>query len=222
MGNWDIFVDEQKNGGKIRCIGALFVEKGVTAQIEETLLKERDRVANRTKAKVGSVHWAELGDIEAQVATAWLEAYARAPLCFFVRVDAVAPDMKIHLFERLKEHLDRSDRVPGGFASANATVHLDRDRADDAATRRALRRDLGFRDAYGWDDKGSPLNQLVDLLMGIAEAEHTGHLDTSDSKAAARKKQVLEGARASFQSAANEGKRNRLILLGDAELELFV
>lgn len=211
--NYDLFIDEVKDGGKLQELGALVINTDVVEGLYYQLQKAINK-REGSEGKIGEIHWSNLTEIEAKVAKDWLNHFLNGPMMFFVFLQAKQMETKLKACERLIENLENDSKVPGGMVRSQTTIHLDIDRSDPNDILRNLRKTFGLLRAFKWDSKGSLLLQLSDLLLGIAKADSDGSLDElskNDSVAKERKKSLLYHARSMAQDKYAKGNFNALI-----------
>jgi len=204
--NWDIFADEQKaRDGSAAAIGLLCIERGVVCQLAQELIQRKTDIENRLSIrKLASPHWVEMKRHMDDVAIEWFDEFFTGPLSFFVYVPAPATVSRLDLVKAAIERLEADPRVPHGLHRSATTIHLDYDHQDARELDIELVRGFGVLRAFHWDDRGSPLLQLTDLLLGMSERLHTGRtLPPSDAEA--RRQRAISSARASFDK---HGKKN--------------
>ena len=196
--NWDIFVDEQKAAdGEASGIGLLVVEAGVVCQLDGHLLERKNQLEG-SGGKIGSVHWSNLKNREADLACRWLDWFFHAPLVFFVFVpvgEDVGSQSRLELVKRTVEQLEGDHQVPAGGLQRGLTVlHLDYDQRDAKSLHQQLVWEFGVLRAYHLSDRDSALLQMSDLLLGISERGYSGR-QFGESGGEARKRRVFEHAR---------------------------
>src|SRR5437879_4911225 len=125
--DWDLFIDEVKDAGRLRAIGALVLESGIAEGLYFQL--RRQIVKREGRGRVGEVHWSALGKIEAAVAKEWISHFLGGPMMFFVLLRVKPRDTRPKAIQRLVKQLE-DKRVPGGLKRSSTTVHLDLDDAD--------------------------------------------------------------------------------------------
>lgn len=212
--HWDLFIDDVKDGGTLKALGALVLHSGIAEGLYFQLCRQ---IAKREgRGRVGEIHWSALGKIEAAVAKEWISHFLRGPMMFFVLLRVKSRETKLQAIQRIVQQLEDDERVPGGLNRSSTTVHLDLDDADPPDVLRSLRRKVGLLRAFKWDSRGSLLLQLSDVLLGIASADSdgslTGPLDKL-SEAARRKREILEHARTEARARASHGKFNAVLEL---------
>lgn len=195
---WDIFVDEHKAAdGRASGIGLLVVEAGVVDLLSHVFLTEKNQLEG-SGGKIGSVHWSNLKDREANLACRWLDRFFNAPLVFFVYIpvgEDVGSQPRLELVKKAITQLEADSRVPaGGLHRSRSVLHLDYDNMDARKLYLQLVREFGLLRAYHWSDRDSVLLQLSDLLLGISEREHSRR-GFAESRREATKNKVLEYAR---------------------------
>jgi hypothetical protein len=215
--DWDIFVDEHKDGGRVVAIGALCLEAGVTPNLQDTLVKEKSRVENRLGHGIGEIHWKRLDGGKSDIAVRWMNAFLSGPMMFYVRFDAFRRGSSVvNLTKALVERLERSLAVPGGLERDKTTVHVDYDTANTGHLLASLRRDFGVLRAFKWHSHGSELIQLSDVLLGITLAESNGALPSNHcpvSRAEKHRLKVMEYVRVFAKKRAARGKRNHMLVM---------
>jgi hypothetical protein len=223
--NIDCFVDEVKDGGKIIALGVLLMEVGVLEGMAHSLHEPIARLEG-AGTKVGELHWAQLGKVDAMVAEEWLRNFFRAPLTFFVLVTKVGNESKAAMLKRLITVLEADARIRGGFSRTTTTIHFDTDESDPRSLLRDLRRDFGLLRAFKWDSKGSLLLQLSDLLLGIARqvmVEGTHGAQAGDVSERTRiRRDVISKARSIAQESADRGKVNGILVLDNSTIRFLL
>ena len=130
VANWDLYVDEVKDGGTIRHLGVLLLETGAREILHHLLLKEKNFLSG--KGRLGEVHWSNLKKRETELAERWLARFLGGPMMFFVRVDPPSTSgatSKVELVKDLVTHMEASPHIRGGpckgrvKASASAPWH---------------------------------------------------------------------------------------------------
>jgi hypothetical protein len=168
--DFDFFVDERKDGGTLVSLGILCFEKGVAELFGPTLSSARNRESG--SGDIGRVHWSDLNDGKVRLGKRWISEFFGAPLTFFLRVDATRTlTTKKNLLIATADALETYFRTPFGFDRRTITVHLDQDTSDPRSLLRDLRKDGGYLRAFAWGNRGSDMNQLADLFLGITHAE---------------------------------------------------
>jgi hypothetical protein len=224
--DWDLFIDETKEGGKLKCLGVLALHAGVAEGIFAQLAKAKNALVSRGN-KVGEIHWKDLGEVEAEVAQEWLSLFLGGPMMFFVVALCMPAETKETAVTRVLQALENDSRVPYGLARDRTTIHVDADSSDPPDMLRQLRSRFRLLRAFSWESKGSLLLQLCDLLLGIALADSSGSLNSLSPDASSRQKlkhRLLQYARCNAQARARRGKRNGVVLLqpgGGAEFLLL-
>ena len=217
--DWDLFIDETKEGGNLKCLGVLAFHAGVTEGIFSHLAEARNSIVSRGR-KVGEIHWKDLGDAEAEVAEKWLLYFLGGPMMFFAAAFCKPKETKQAALTRVLQTLENDNRVPHGLARARTTIHVDADPSDPRDMLRQLRSRFGLLRAFSWESKGSLLLQLCDLLLGIALADSSGSLNNLSQGVSPRQKlkhRLLQHARSNTQVRAKRGKRNGVVLLRPGE-----
>lgn len=195
--NWDIFGDEQKAAnGRPSAIGLLCVERGVVCQLAQHLLVAKSKLQG-TGRDVGSPHWRELKERQDELLVRWLDIYFEAPCVFFVYVPSTSATSRLDLVAGAIERLEGDSRVLHGLDRKHTTLHLDYDNQDARELDMRLVRRFGLLRAFHWNDRGSPLLQLTDVLLGIAERDYTGR-GFAKSACEDRRRRVVEHARQVF------------------------
>ncbi len=195
---WDIFGDEQKAAdGEATGIGLLVVEAGVVGQLAQALLDEKNQLEG-SGGRIGSVHWSDLRDREADLACRWLNRFFQGPLLFFVYIpvdEEIGSQPRLQLVKQAIEQLEADPRVPGGgLDRERTTIHLDYDNKDARELHLQLVRGFGLLRAFHWSDRDSVLLQLSDLLLGISERDRSGTA-FGESRREANKKKAFDCAR---------------------------
>ncbi len=203
---WDIFADEQKAAdGGASGIALLVVEAGVVGLLIHALLTEKNQLEG-SGDRIGSVHWSNLKDREADLACRWLDRFFKTPLVFFVYIpvgEDVGSQPRLELVKQAITQLEADSHVPaGGLHRSRTVLHLDYDNTDARKLYQELVRNFGLLRAYHWSDRDSVLLQLSDLLLGISERERSGR-GFGESRREATKHKVLECARARAGLARN-------------------
>ena len=209
--SWDIFGDEQKAAdGGASGIGLLVVRASVVGQFTQALLDEKNQLEG-SGGRIGSVHWSNLGDREADLACRWLNRFFQGPLLFFVYIpvgEDVGSQPRLKLVKQAIEQLEADPCVPaGGLDRGRTTLHLDYDNRDARELHLQLVRGFGLQRAFHWSDHDSVLLQLSDLLLGISERERSGRV-CAESRREARKNKVFECAREKADYYSARGKDN--------------
>ena len=204
--HWDIFVDEQKAAdGEASGIGLLVVGAGVVVPFINALLAEKNQLEG-SGGRIGSVHWTDLKDLEADLACRWLDRFFNAPLVFFLYVpvgEDVGSQPRLELVKQAIAQLEADSHVPAGGLHRDRTVlHLDYDNRDARELYVQLVLTYGLLRAYHWSDRDSVLLQLTDLLLGISERERFGR-GFGESRREAIKHKVFDSAREKAVSSRN-------------------
>lgn len=213
VGRWTLFIDEQKDAGRVVGLGALCVWRDVAPQFRAHLVADKATL-EKTKGHVGHLHWSSFKERRELLAPLWLKRFFDGPLMFFLYLPRPEGAMRIELVKELVLHLERSPRVRCGLDRSWATVVLDFDQQDDGLVETALVDRFGLQDAYMDDDRDEPLLQLADVLLGMSAESHTGRLPPP-SKADARREVVRTMARstATKQAQPDSSKRNWIAAL---------
>ena len=207
--SWDIFGDEVKApDGGASGIGLLIVKAGVVCQFTQKLLDNKNQLEG-AEARIGSIHWSRLSDLEAKLACCWLNSFFQAPLVFFVYIPVdIGSQSRLELVKQAIEKLEQDYRVPdNGLSRSQTTLHLDYDNSDARYLHQQLVRDFGLLRAFHWSDRDAVLLQLSDLLLGISKSERSGQTFSS-SKGDERKQRVIEYARERAVFYSERGKDN--------------
>lgn len=163
-----------------------------------TLAPAKTNIENRLRVKkLGSPHWVEMKEHMDTVATAWLDKFFSGPLMFFVYAPARAATSRLDLVTAVIERLERDPRVPYGLERSSTTIHLDYDHQDAQDLDMRLVRDFRLLRAFHWNDRGSPLLQLADLLLGMSSRLHSPRSPPA-SDAEARRLGVMASAKARY------------------------
>lgn len=217
MADWDIYIDERKDGSRLLALGALILHAGVAERVR---LQLRRVISKRegSGCKIGEIHWSGLSEIEAAVAREWIEIFLSVPMTFFVHMRVREHETKASASLRLVEYLESETQVPGSLSRTRTTVHLDIDESDSAADLERLRSASGVLRVFRWESKGSLLLQLSDLLLGLAKLDRDSSHELPNggqSKASLRKWNILDHARAEANRKADRQKRNAVVDLDE-------
>jgi len=224
--DWDLFIDEYKDGGKLLGIGAICLEAGVTPNLGQSLVKTKDKVQNSIGHKISEIHWTAMDHDRSEVALEWVNLFLSGPLMFHTRLDITSTKDSVGtLVRRLVQILEANPKVKHGLVRGQTTVHLDYDSANTNAVLSRLRRSFGLLRAFQWHSRGSELIQLSDLLLGISVAETSKALPPGhkpQSKKQSFKVKVMEHIRNKAKHHAKNQKRNAIVVFsGGSESWLF-